>query len=707
MKKKALLGGALALTLLTATGCKDDNQQTGWADSDLNGKTLNVYINYKGTMGVTYTGKVTKLGETYTNPIDGVTYTNGTLLPTWKQVQENLGVTIHDAVRDFKSDAYTQISDDAVYEAIKDDSNLSNIDVLMTNSKNANNLSGNGKLVDLSKYLDVMPNLKAWLDAHPNVKDELTDGDGNMYMAPYFDGVDTIERMFLFNTELVEKLLDSDTGTYDTTAVDAAKAARYTPFIKTDADYLINVSKNGQLQDMTVKASKNPVQRQNELTTKNGQTYVQALKAHIDQAYGEYIGTGKLYSKRSEVFTSESACYNTDDMIALMRCAVNNPHYLLGEYDDYDAAKSTIQGIVPRGEANNRVISILQMAQIWGVRGLTAETDYLYFDKDGNLQDARVTEATYDALDKLNALKQEGLIIDGWDQVPTSGASGTKYYSYLLGSNNGAACATLMMYDYNATQAVNNKLDSATGIGSSNAKFNGIRPVLPPVTTWVDDDISNSKYEYTRYTEDSRAFKGAGSVVLAKDDENRIKAACKLIDYFYGEEGADLQDYGPAAYQDGTITVAGVTYPKIKPAVMTAINASGLGWNDYYRAVIGSTQGMGHIRSDGLDYQVTHPSGQVGLSNVLNAIKSGALICATTARERGFGATVPAKWDSNPTTTTITTLIDFWKQGGNNTHWRRVINDGWADGQRASLKEFWTQSNDVYLAHYRRLLGMN
>ncbi|MDE7101043.1 MAG: hypothetical protein K2O05_04220, partial [Anaeroplasmataceae bacterium] len=438
-----------------------------------------------------------------------------------------------------------------------------------------------------------------------------------------------------------------------------AKATQYKPFINTSEDYKVKISENGVARDITVKASTNPIARQNELATKNGKTYVQALKDYIDAAY---MPSG-AYNKRSEVFISEKACYSTDDMIALMRCVVNNSVLLTGE-----AGKA--MGIVPRGDKNNRVITILQLAQIWGIRGLTSEKDYLYYDNDGKLKDARTQQATYDGLTKLNQLKQEGLIIDGFDKKSTD--SDTKYHGYL----NGQDGVTLMIYDYNATQAVTNKLDETTHIGTATSKYNGIMPVLPPVTTWADNNITTG-YKYTRYTEDARAFKSAGSVVINSGDETRVKAACQLVDYFYSAEGAKLQDYGPDNYTDGTVTLGGVTYPKFKTAVFEAINNSGKGWNDWMRDAMGTTQGMGHVRSDGLDYQVTHPTGQIGLNNVMNAIKSGALVVALTNREAGFGATVPAYYSSTPATDDFAALIDFWAQGRGEEAWRQVICVGW------------------------------
>ncbi|MDE7385449.1 MAG: hypothetical protein K2M84_06795 [Anaeroplasmataceae bacterium] len=703
MKKKFLLAGVAALAVVTLASCGGQSKRpdvkppVGGSEiklpdiefdktSRLSGKTMNMYLNYKAKSGVTYTGNESKLGATYQNPIDGQTYARGDLMPMWKEVESQLGVKIHDAVRDFTADAYTQDSEDKIYTAIGSDKNIENIDIMMTNSANAVKYATDNHLVNLADYFKYMPNLYTFFQEHPSVYSELVDANGNLYLAPYFDGLDSVEKMFIFNTELVEKLLDEENPTFDETA---AADTVYQPFINTSKDYKILISDAGKAKDLVVKAATNPVEAQNKLATKNGKTYTEALREYIDKAY---MGSGE-YTKRSEVFNSEKACYSTDDMIALMRCAVNNSVYLYGE-----AGK--VHGIVPRGQANNRVITILQLAQIWGVRGLTSEKDMLYYDNNGKLVDLRTTEKALDALDKLHQLKQEGLIIDGWDAEGAK--NGTFYYQYLTGASG----AALMIYDYNATQVVNNKLDATTGIGTSTSKYNGLMPVLPPVTEWEENYINSNDYLYTRYTEDSRAFKSAGSVVFKSADEEQVIAACQLIDYFYGAEGASLQDYGPAAYVDGKITLAGQQYAKIKTSVFTAINKSGLGWNDWMRDVVGTTQGMGHVRSDGLDYQVTHPVGQVGLNHLLSAVASGAVVCATTARPAGFGATVPAYYSQNATTTEITELVDFWKQGMGNTAWRAVINDGWTTTTKESLRATWAKADEVYLTFYNDYLKL-
>ena len=203
--------------------------------------------------------------------------------------------------------------------------------------------------------------------------------------------------------------------------------------------------------------------------------------------------------------------------------------------------------------------------------------------------------------------------------------------------------------------------------------------------------------------------KGAGTVIptSATKDEAQIIAACQLADYFYSEEGGQLQDFGPAAYRDGEIVIGGVSYPKFNKTVMSEINKSGLGWNNYMRVCMGTTQGFGHVRSDALDYQVTNTAGQKGLNNLLNAVASGAVTCAVTTRKAGFGALVPSQWSSSPAdgTDTYTVVTEFFKRGVGATGWREVVVKGWDDASvsQAQLLALATQINTYYLAHYQTL----
>ncbi len=692
MKKKTLLLGVAALGLVaTAASCDKKDDKDKYVTPDLEGKTMNVYINYTGQYGATFTGKVSKF-ESYTNPIDGQTYRKGDLLPMWKEVQTQLKCKINDAV--WEVDEYVPVKDEDQHLKLKDYANFKNLDLVMLSNTSTNKLAADGKLLNLSKYMEYMPNYKAFLDANPAVKAEMTTADGEMFTLPYFDGINSPEHLFILNVELVEDLLDSEnTNNFDTTP---AKDTVYQPMIDTSKDFTVGISVNGKAKDLTVKKATNPVAAQNALTTKNGKTYADALRSYIDTAYMH----DKTFTKRSEVFTSEHACYTTDDLIALMRVAVNNNALLKSKY----GYEKNVEGFIPREGSNSRIDSVLWLMQIFGVQGIRgmAESDALYYDKAGNLCDGRTTAASYDGLAKLHQLYQEGLIISGFDA-----GDKTKYNSLYLTGKTGAA---LCMFDYNATQTVNNKVDD-NGIGTKDSKFSKVMPVLPPLTKWENDNISPTKYAYTRYLESARANKKAGTIIPKHDNDADNIAACKLADYFYSKEGSLLQDYGPAAYRDGEIKIGQETFPKYRKKVITAVNESGLGWNNYCRMAMGTTQGIGHVRSNGVENQFTNAAGITGASNLSNAIASGVVNVALTSRKAGFGATVPAIWSSNPSTENtnkVQSLIDFWSRGVGGSEWREVVLKGWEGSSktRASLEALFAQSAELYLSHYTALLKL-
>ena len=66
----------------------------------------------------------------------------------------------------------------------------------MTDSATASEMNAQGRLVNLNDYLEYMPNFSKFLEEHPTVASEMTNLDGELYMLPYFDGLDAPEKMF-------------------------------------------------------------------------------------------------------------------------------------------------------------------------------------------------------------------------------------------------------------------------------------------------------------------------------------------------------------------------------------------------------------------------------------------------------------------------------------------------------------------------------
>lgn len=700
--KKRIFAFAIALVAVVGlAGCKPEATSSSssvvessstesaettsvYTTPDLGGATLDVCINYYSSstsMGITYQ-KTTP----YLN-LDGVTYSQNDLLPTWKQFGTNLNCSFRDAADYSKTS--NNLQHGAIYTTPKAAeqpvfvNGTQQVDLYFNSSSNMSDAASQGDVAAITDHLQYMPNLTAFFQQNPSVYNQLKAADGKVYIAPYFDGLNTIEKMFIMNTKMVTDLLDAASPTYDTTTT---ITTAYTKSITYAANQKIPVvGTDGNATDITVNIASNIIDQQNALATKDGANLTTTLKAYLNATYGQYIGSGKLYEKLSDIYTSASACYNTDELIALMRCVKANPVYLTGG--------STINVLFPREtNAANRIENIMQFATAFGIQGLTAESDRLYFDADGELQDARTTTASYTALTKLHSIYSEGLIVSDF-----ASTTKTKYSSVSFTDGTG-----FMVYDYNATNTVYNATD-VNGNGTASAlSTNRIMPVLSPVTYWANDD--HTTYKFTRHTEDARALKDGGWCVPANSDE-KINAF-KLMDYMFSTEGANLQDYGPASFVDGTITVAGETYPKIAAGVFAQITSTGAGWNNYYRIYVGSTQGLGHVRSNGLDYQVTNIYGREGLAKVKTAISAGVMSCALTYGDNGFNKVVPTFWslsasEKTAATANISTLTTFWAQQKGFVGQNAVIQSGYASGQLETLLGLADTSNTEYLAVYR------
>lgn len=735
MKVKKISLVALGLcSVLAIAGCKKDPTTSSGAASSNGGVTpssssskkeysiptvsqkelgekgakVDVMINYKKSdslsYGVSYTGS-----SAYSNPIEKTTYQPGDILPTWKEFGKMNGVEIRDVAD------YSVHDDNGQYEKIytspasgtkfvstvssnNDKGQTATVDLWMNSAANMDKVAANGDLLNLLEYIDYMPNYKKWLYANPDVAKQLINENNQMYVVPYFDGKDSIEKMFLMDTNMTKKLLDDESAVYDTTDTISTSYEKFMPAYNNEKIAVVGM--DGKKMDITVTSKENVIDKQNALTVKNGDTLTKALKEYLKDTYGEYVGAGKLYENYSDIFVSKNACYNADELVALMRCVKTNSKLLTGTTDK----KVTV--LSPREDKNSRLHNVVQFASIWGIQGLTAEKDFLYFDAKGELHDARTEEETYTVgLANLHKLYSEGLILENY----ATKVDGKQNFAKNLIPNG----QLFMEYDYNATSAQYNAPDEYQS-GTTGSKTNGFMPILAPVTVWKEDD--HSTYKYTRHSEDTRALKSGGWVVPKSSDN--IAGALAVIDSVFTTEGANLQDFGPAAYRDGDKTVTlpnGVVAPKINPEVLKDIytgDNKSLGWNNWYRCIVGSTHGIGHVRSDALDYQVTNVSGQTGLNNVTAAIAAGVMSIALSTKPDGFNKCVPTFWSlsssdnenlkNNEHNTYFTTL---WKSDYGYTNYHGIVRDGLTADKLSEIKGHFAGENEVYLNTYKLYLN--
>lgn len=525
---------------------------------------------------------------------DGKTYQVGDLKPVWAELEDRLNVTFTNVYQ--SGNVQTSYRNWRTNEFV-------GVDVLLGNASDIAEDGKKGQLLDLSKYLDRMPNFKKFLEENPLVLlSIISDTDtGAIYYAPYFDGYDDVERYFLMRSDWVAKLLDGE-GQFTAEQYDEfVSEIAYTPYMPTRGTVKVDAlsadgSKVASLTKDYDKAG-NPVENQNKLATKNGLTLVNSLRDYIDKAYNGYYGT-----KRSNLFCGYDAAWDADELVALLRCIVTNTYALTGQNE------TKVTGIFPRESRLDRAANLLGIASMFGARGMTANQDYLYFDANGNLCDARQDANFYEALGKMNELYKEGLILQNFDTY-----SGTIYkdmYTKNLG---------FMLFDYCQTQTLYNEYQN----DGRPEGFN-LTPVLNPVAKWNDGKTES----YMRFCESWRGVKTQGWCATAEveKDSNKLAAVLALIDFPWSKDGSVLMTYGPEAFLSGTTEYKGEQIPKMSDAyVADFVNLGKGNFTNFARQYIGTTFGIGFVKDQGFEYQCTTAGGKLGSLIVGQAIAKGVI----------------------------------------------------------------------------------
>ena len=572
---------------------------------------------------------------------DGNTYHTGELKPTWVEVQNQLNIVFEDQ--------YQGNSASKEFDFWKE--RLNEVDMV---SGTATKLTENGEagnMVNIAEYLDLMPNFKAYLELNPIVRMSITGNTdtGAIYFSPYFDGVDDIERMPLMRTDWVEKLLNGE-GEFAADASNKTAAPSYQPYMPTSGKVEIDVVKaDGSGVEKLTKdydAGGNIIEKMNAAGSMDGVAAVNMLRTYIDEAYNGYYGTN-----RADLFVGQNAAWDADELVALLRCVVANPQTLNGT--------DTVQGLFSREDNNNqRRVDMFRFAgTLFGVRGLESRQDYLYVGNDNKLHDARQEKETYEALERMHAMAEEGLLskafIDGSEE-----SSGT-YLENDLG---------FMHYDYNQTQTLMN----ATKLNKDGDEGEKYMAVMVPVARWDD----GTGEQFMRFTESWRSVKTDGWGISKSgvgDSTDKLNACLALIDFAYSEEGQILMSYGPEAWRSSeTFLFNGNEMPKISEACEKELwDLAGGNYTNYARWYLGST--LSFLKSQAFEYQCTHEVGKEGAGYIstaigLGTIKHPELALASNPWYTSVPTVLPTTKVENDTINGYTELTDRFNQqkdGGN------------------------------------------
>ena len=588
---KRILSLVLALAMVMSLAAAVADSGAAYAA----GTVLRMAVGYNSAKtGIVFDAETAGDGITLA---DGKTYHTGDLKPTWVAAGEILGIT-------FES-KYQGQSAAKEWDYWKD--RLVEVDMVSGTASTLSESGEAGLVVNLADYLDIMPNFKAYLEANPIVRLSITGNTetGAIYFSPYFDGVNDIERMPLMRADWVVALLDGE-GEFTADACGTTPEAVYQPYMPTSGKIDVDVVKlDGSGVETITKdydAAGNIVAAMNAAGPMSGVEAVNMLRNYIDVAYGGYYGT-----QRSNLFIGPNAAWDADELVALLRCVVANPQTLNGT--------DTVMGLFSREDDNNqrRVDLFRFVGTLFGVRGMESRQDYLYVGTDGELHDARQEPATYEALERMHALGEEGLISLAY--MESSSVNSATYLQEDLG---------FMSYDYNQTQTVMNATKLQEG-----EKY---MAVMVPVARWYDGTSEDGVY--MRFTESWRSVKTDGwaiSVAGVAGDDNKLYAALALIDFAYSERGQILMSYGPDAFiktkEDGTYETFlfnGKEMPVIADATYAELweKASG-NYTNYARMYLGST--LSFAKSQAFEYQCTHEVGKEGAGNISAAIGLGTI----------------------------------------------------------------------------------
>lgn len=514
---------------------------------------------------------------------DGTVVIAGMLKPTWSQLQTTLNCDITDVT----------LQDQKASEMIDTAST--------TNFTEANLFGGNsiaedlmyygteGKFVNLVDMMNqgYMPNFRKYLSENPDIRNAITAYDGNIYYAPYIAEVDTFARVFNLRQTWVTDLLDVSDAAYDT---DVDLTTYYNGFyigdnVRAGANGGTVTPKEGV--SVTKKTDQSIIELQNALAVKNGKT--------LTETFLQYIKDNYDYDKPSELFLGEKAAYDIDELIALMRCIKANPAYLTG-------GRARVVWPMFTRQSSYREELFRLSTYFGGIKCHSADSygSRWYIDANGDVQYTYASEGMYDVLRYLSQMEAEGLIYSDCYDLTNK----TNFRSTLWGTDSGESPSFgFMSFDWHASSTADS-LNGDTVV------------VLPPVAK------VNGVWQY--YIDNGRAIKpdGWGISVAGNKTEAELHRACAIVDYFFGEEGSVLQNYGLSMMHTAEPYVGpdGIEYPQFNDWVMDTCQSVAKGdLSTFLRDWIGSLIAVGFQKNIGFEYQYTSQRGFAGWELLQNS----------------------------------------------------------------------------------------
>ena len=302
---------------------------------------------------------------------------SGELLPIWEALGEALGIGI-----------------------VTVDSEAEGFDVIVGSPSELMKMRDG--LLELSAYSRQTADFDKYLSDNAFVYlSSVADATGSLYIAAAERAVANIPTV-LMRADWIRELLDGE-GEFRAEKSELITEAYYTPKCETDRPETVEIYRDGRVERIEKKYTigGNIVYAMNAAIAceaLDGVAAVNMLRRYIDEVHRGYYGT-----RRSDLFLGDSAAWNADELVALLRCMRANAYTLTGT-DELSC--------IFFEEGDDHLLALA--GSLFGARGLS-DGGYLYVDQSGSISDARDDTTTYRALDAMNEMIKEGLVSLGCD----------------------------------------------------------------------------------------------------------------------------------------------------------------------------------------------------------------------------------------------------------------------------------------------------
>lgn len=210
--------------------------------------------------------------------------------------------------------------------------------------------------IDLSAHIEYLPHFSAFLKKNPTLSAYLN-SQGGLFCAP--KPLPNNAYSLYANSDWVKILLDG--VDFENENADTVENTLYMPHVS-DCVLRVAIEANGEISYITKRLdiAGNIVATMNSygaIGGLDGERAVKYLRKYIDDAY-----SGHFEDERSKLFIGDSALYDTDELVALLRVAAAN-HSVLGE--------DKIFGIYVDACDMAAVISLI--AELFGLESVSTE----------------------------------------------------------------------------------------------------------------------------------------------------------------------------------------------------------------------------------------------------------------------------------------------------------------------------------------------